>query len=124
MARPRPPDRRWRRRTVSLDVELVSSEGRATARATTLGGGGLFVRTDRPLPEESRVRVRFRLPGSLAVHALAGRVAWVIEPSEAGPRVAGMGVAFSDAQEIASLARDLEALDRVAGDGDGPLPAR
>ena len=66
MPRARPPSRRWRRRTVSLDVEYVSSEGRTSARATTLGGGGLFVRTDAPLAEESHLRIRFRLPGSLA----------------------------------------------------------
>jgi len=96
---------------VSLDVEIASSAGRRSERATTLGGGGLFVRTDAPLPEESRLRVRFRLPGSLAVHAMAARVAWVIAPRESGPQVAGMGLAFSDPKEIASLARDLEALD-------------
>ena len=123
MTRPRPRarSRRWRRRTVSLDVEFVSSEGRRSARATTLGGGGLFVRTEEPLPEESRLRVRFRLPGSLAVHALAARVAWVLAPSAAGPQVAGMGLAFSEAQEIEALARDLEALDRV-DDEASPRP--
>jgi uncharacterized protein (TIGR02266 family) len=96
---------------VSLDVEFVSAEGRRSERATTLGGGGLFVRTADPLPEDALLRVRFRLPGSLAVHALAARVAWVLEPSTAGPQVAGMGLAFNDAQEIEALARDLEALD-------------
>ena len=97
---------------MSLDVEFVSAEGRRSARATTLGGGGLFVRTADPLPADSLLRVRFRLPGSLAVHALAARVVWVLEPSAAGPQVAGMGIAFSDAQEIEALARDLEALDQ------------
>ena len=115
---------------MSLDVEFVSGEGRAHARATTLGGGGLFVRTDEPLAEDARLRVRFRLPGSLATHAMAARVAWVIDPSDAGaiapsaagPRVAGMGLAFSDPQEIAALARDLEALDREQEGESSPGP--
>jgi len=124
VARARLPSRRWRRRTVSLDVEFVSGDGRTRARATTLGGGGLFVRSDAPLPEESRLRVRFRLPGSLAVHAMSARVAWVIEPRDAGPQVAGMGIAFLDPQEIAALARDLEALDReLDGESSPSAPA-
>ena len=122
MPRPRPPSRRWRRRTVSLDVEFVSAEGRRSERATTLGGGGLFVRTADPLPEDALLRVRFRLPGSLAVHAMAARVAWVVEPRDAGPQVAGMGIAFSDPQEIAALARDLESLDRAQDGESSPGP--
>jgi hypothetical protein len=63
VSRQRLPSRRWRRRTASLDVDYVSSEGRSRARATTLGGGGLFVRTDAPLAEDSLLRIRLRLPG-------------------------------------------------------------
>jgi len=117
------PSRRWRRRTASLDVDYVSSEGRSSARATTLGGGGLFVRTDAPLAEESILRVRLRLPDSLAVHVMAARVAWIVHPRDAGPQVAGMGIAFTDPQQIAALARDLEALDREGETPQGaPFP--
>jgi len=102
------PPRRWRRRTVSLDVAYTSSEAAGVARATTLGGGGLFVRTDAAPPEGSPIRLRFRLPGSPVLHEIEGRVAWVLSPADAGPHAPGMGIAFTDAHQIASLARALE----------------
>jgi uncharacterized protein (TIGR02266 family) len=102
------PPRRWRRRTVSLDIAYASSDGSAVARATTLGAGGLFVRVDSAVAEGSPIRVRFHLPGSPLLHELEGRVVWVLAPADAGPHAAGMGIAFSDPQQIASLARALE----------------
>jgi uncharacterized protein (TIGR02266 family) len=103
--------RRWRRRTASLDVGYAWHAGAVRARATTLGAGGLFVRTDAAPPEGAALRVRFRLPGSTTLHEMAARVAWVLPPGEAGTRAAGMGVAFTEPAEIAELARELEALD-------------
>jgi Tfp pilus assembly protein PilZ len=50
---------------------------------------------------------------------MAARVAWIVHPRDANPHVAGMGVAFTDPQQIAALARDLEALDR---EGETPPP--
>jgi Tfp pilus assembly protein PilZ len=102
------PPRRWRRRTASLDVEYTSSDGGGVARATTRGAGGLFVRVDAAPAEGSPIRVRFRLPDSPLLHELAGRVAWVLSPADAGVHSAGMGIAFSEPHEIASLARALE----------------
>lgn len=105
------PPRRWRRRTASLDVAYETSEGGRRARATTLGAGGLFVRTGAAPLEGSTLRVRFRLPGSVTLHELDARVAWVLAPSDAGPHAPGMGLAFTDPAQIAALARALEALD-------------
>jgi type IV pilus assembly protein PilZ len=109
-----PPPRRWRRRTASLDVGYAWSGGAVRARATTLGAGGLFVRTDAAPPEGEALRVRLRLPGSATLHEMAARVAWVLPPGAAGRHAAGMGVAFTDAAEIAALAREMEALDAGA----------
>ncbi len=108
--------RRWRRRTTSVDVVYTSPEGAALARATTLGAGGLFVRTDSAPPEGAPLRMRFRPPGTAALLEMDARVAWVLAASEAGPRAAGMGVAFTDPTQIAALARALEALDAEAAD--------
>jgi len=110
------PTRRWRRRTTSLDVVYTSPTGAALARATTLGAGGLFVRTGAAPPEGAPLRVRFRPPGAAALLEMDARVAWVLAPSEAGPHAPGMGVAFTDPTQIAALARALEALDADAGD--------
>jgi uncharacterized protein (TIGR02266 family) len=112
--------RRWRRRTVSLDVAYQSGARSQRARATTLGAGGLFVRTDAAAAPGSTLRVRFRLPGSPALHELSARVAWVFAPSDAGRHARGMGLAFTDPTEIAALARELERLGDEGASEDGP----
>jgi uncharacterized protein (TIGR02266 family) len=114
------PSRRWRRRTASLDVVFTSVDGAGVARATTLGAGGLFVRTAAAPPEGSALRVRFRPPGRVELLELDARVAWVLPPGEAGPHAPGMGVAFTDPQQIAALAAALEALDRDEAAASGP----
>ena len=114
------PIRRWRRRTTSLDVVYVSPDGAAVARATTLGAGGLFVRTGAAPPEGASLRVRFRPPGAVALLQMDARVAWVLPPSEAGPHAPGMGIAFTDPKQIATLAHALEALDADPGEEAGP----
>lgn len=81
--------------------------------ATTLGAGGLFIETEAPLPPGSVLRVRFRLPGGSALHAIEGRVTWQHREHEARAgdvRPGGMGVAFTDAAAAAKLARELEGL--------------
>jgi Tfp pilus assembly protein PilZ len=102
------PPRRWRRRTVSLDVTYATGEQAGTARATTLGAGGLFVRVAAAPPEDTPIRVRFRLPGSPVLHEIDGRVAWVLCPADAGDHAAGMGIAFTDPRQVARLAEALE----------------
>jgi Tfp pilus assembly protein PilZ len=113
------PPRRWRRRTASLDVAWGSGAESRRARATTLGAGGLFVRTEAAPAEGSPLRVRFRLPGSQVLHELGARVAWVLAPGQAGPHAPGMGLAFSDPAEIAALARELERLDAEGSEAGG-----
>jgi uncharacterized protein (TIGR02266 family) len=104
---------------VSLDLAYTSRDGAGRARATTLGAGGLFVRTDAAPPEGSPLRVRFRLPGSATLHELAARVAWVLLPSDAGPHAPGMGLAFTDPAEVVALSRALEALDAEVAEETG-----
>ena len=114
------PVRRWRRRTTSLDVVYTSPDGAAVARATTLGAGGLFVRTGAAPPAGAPLYVRFRPPGAAALIEMAARVVWVLAPDAAGPHAPGMGVAFTDPAQIASLARALEALDGDLEEEAGP----
>jgi uncharacterized protein (TIGR02266 family) len=82
--------------------------------ATTLGAGGLFIETESPLPLGTALRLRFRLPGGSALHAIEGRVTWQHREADARAgdvRPGGMGVAFTDAAAAAKLARELEALE-------------
>lgn len=103
-----PATRRFRRRTVRIAVRFAVHDEEREATATTLGAGGLFVQTGRPLPRGTRLAVRFHLPGSDEIFALAARVVFAQEPSGSGS--AGMGLEFTDAVAVARLAHALEAL--------------
>jgi uncharacterized protein (TIGR02266 family) len=92
-------------------VEYAAEAGLCCDPATTLGAGGLFVETERPLFEGARLKLRFRLPGLERAHEIEGRVVWVRTPAESGPHVPGMGVEFTDRIAAAGLARELEVLD-------------
>lgn len=102
------PRRRYRRLTVRLLVDFVTSAGVHCDYATTLGAGGLFVETEQPLPPGSVLKMRFRLPGRELLHEIEGRVVWS-QPADADARRApGMGIEFTDAVAISRLARELE----------------
>jgi uncharacterized protein (TIGR02266 family) len=111
--RPKPSQRRFRRRLVRMLVDFHAEGMPRCEYATTLGAGGLFIETDAPLPPGSVLRVRFRLPGGSALHAIEGRVTWQhrqVEARAGDVRPGGMGVAFTDAAAAAKLARELEEL--------------
>jgi uncharacterized protein (TIGR02266 family) len=94
-----------------VQVDYVSAFGRRSGTATTLGAGGLFVATDDPLEPDSRVALRFRLPGGERLHTLQGRVVWANAPAEGRTRNAGMGVEFTEPAACVNLARELETLE-------------
>ena len=103
------PVRRHRRRTVRVEVDLFTSVGPRRAVATTLGAGGLFVATDAPLPPGARLQVAFRLPEDGVCRRIDARVVWALAPADAGEgRSPGMGLAFTDPAQVASLAHALE----------------
>jgi len=103
-----PAQRRYRRRTVRIAVRFALHAETRAATATTLGAGGLFVQTDRPLPRGTRLAVRFRLPGASEEFDLAARVVFAQPPGGGGS--AGMGLEFTDTQAVARIAHALEAL--------------
>jgi uncharacterized protein (TIGR02266 family) len=98
--RSRPQRRRYRRLTLRVVVEYSSDAGLQTELATTLGAGGLFVATDAPLAETTRLKLRFKLPGATHRWELEGRVAWA--------DASGMGVEFVDRTAVGRLAAALE----------------
>jgi len=93
---------------VRIAVRFAVHAEEREATATTLGAGGLFVQTDRPLPRGTRLVVRFSLPGGSEAFELAARVVFAQEPGASGS--AGMGLEFTDAHAIARVAHALEAL--------------
>ncbi len=72
----------------------------ASALTLNLGKGGLAIRTMSPLAENTKLRLRFRLPGSDGNIEAESRVAW-------SDRQVGMGVQFEQ----------LEPADQAAIDG-------
>jgi uncharacterized protein (TIGR02266 family) len=106
-----PQARRYKRRTVRVMVDYVSSTGVCCEIATTLGAGGMFIETDSPLRKGTMLKLRFTLPGRAGIHEIEGRVAWAHVPVPGTARVSGMGVEFRDRAAIAQLTRELQSLD-------------
>jgi uncharacterized protein (TIGR02266 family) len=99
--------RRFRRRTLRVEVEYAWDEGVRHDYATTLGAGGLFIETEEPLPEGALLKLAFTLPSGELYHEISGVVAWAHEPAVTARGSCGMGVAFKDRTATAKLARDL-----------------
>jgi uncharacterized protein (TIGR02266 family) len=64
-----------------------------------IGKGGVAVRTLSPLPADTRVHLKFRLPGASAEISAGGRVAW-------GDRKVGMGIQFDGLDAVDQSAID------------------
>jgi uncharacterized protein (TIGR02266 family) len=59
-----------------------------------LSSGGVFIIADNPLPIDSELSMRFRLPGDEEMLAVRGRVVWIKQRSSFYP--AGMGIQFTE----------------------------
>jgi len=104
--------RRHRRQTVRILVDYRSDRGLRCDYATTLGAGGLFIECAEPLPIDSILKLRFRLPQSEDLHELEGRVSWTRGGHEGDRSLApGMGVQFTDPSATGPLARELDHMD-------------
>ena len=106
--------RRYRRRTVRVEVSYLSIDGSATATATTLGAGGMFISTPEALPARTKLDVRFALPSHPdRSYEMQASVIWSNSAEDARGHALGMGIAFEDPRACASLAA---ALDEPAHD--------
>jgi uncharacterized protein (TIGR02266 family) len=87
---------------VALGVPVSYRAGQTIAGALTLniGKGGRAIRTMSPLAPETRVHIKFKLPGANGDIEASGRVAW-------SDRRTGMGIQF----------------ERVDGDGQAAIDA-
>jgi uncharacterized protein (TIGR02266 family) len=86
------------------------------ARVGNLSEGGLFLRTNTPMPQGARAMLRLHLTGEGEVAAMA-KVVWARDTQEAGPP--GMGLCFEplDSVTLERLRRiiSLEQKARVPG---------
>ena len=57
--------------------------------------GGMFIKTDRPLPVGTHFLLRFQLPGTPRAIETEARVRWTLPVEVAAPMTPGMGVRFA-----------------------------
>lgn len=103
--------REKRRLPLKLPVTYGAVEGPANTYTKDINEDGLFLFTDNPLPETSRIHMLISVPGRAQPLSIVGKVSHTIsEPDDEPP---GMGVVFDidDAQraQIAGVLRELEA---------------
>jgi uncharacterized protein (TIGR02266 family) len=77
---------------VETPVTIYLAKSRARGQALNLSRGGLFVRTDLPLPLRSEWRIRFPLPESEAQLTPTAMVVW--RADERSPLGPGLGMRF------------------------------
>jgi uncharacterized protein (TIGR02266 family) len=95
-------DPRYERR---VEVEIVAAGRSLRVTTRNLSLGGMFVDIEEPLPEQTTIQVRFKVPTQPELVDVAGEVRWV-EPATAG-KLCGMGIRFQGLR-----ARDVWALNR------------
>ena len=89
-------EREHERYEVEIRVDWVSGRMFVSDHVTNIGKGGLFIRSEKPLPAQGEVAMVLWLPGKSPVHA-TGRVVWSQDPSRtAGQPLGGAGLSFID----------------------------
>lgn len=114
-------DRRVHERVlVDLEVDYRADETFLFAYITDISEMGIFIQTNRPEPEGTRLNLCFRLPEELGgtKMELEGEVIWVNHerPGDTDGRNPGMGVQFVDLtpqqrQDLMRLVRTFAYLD-------------
>lgn len=103
--------REKRRLPIRLAVTYGAVEGPAKTFTKDINEEGLFLFTDKPLPETSQIHMLVAVPGKAQPLSLMGKVSHTILADDDEPP--GMGIVFEldDAQRAALIAvvRDLEA---------------
>ncbi|MEJ7601614.1 MAG: PilZ domain-containing protein [Kofleriaceae bacterium] len=102
--------REKRRLPIKLSVTYGAVEGPATTFTKDINEEGVFLFTERPLPETSQVHMLITVPGKPQPLSLVGKVSHTIVPQDEEPP--GMGIVFEldDAgrQLLTAVIRELE----------------
>jgi uncharacterized protein (TIGR02266 family) len=75
-----------------LAVRFVDGQDFRAAWVSSLSQGGLFIRTQHPLPIGTDIIMEIELVGDLAPIRMQGKVIW----DRLAGRTGGMGIAFTD----------------------------
>jgi type IV pilus assembly protein PilZ len=99
------------------------SEGPSHQIVTNLSSGGMFLRTDRPLPVGTLLSVALELPDGDGPAPILGRVVHVVAPAPTRPSSSGPGVGIQfvgDATGRIRVDRYLESIIGAAGSSRRP----
>jgi uncharacterized protein (TIGR02266 family) len=104
--------RRKNRLPIKLSVTYGAVEGPAKTYTKDINEEGVFLFTDKPLPETSQVHMLVTVPGKQQPLSLMGKVSHTIVAADEEPP--GMGIVFDldDAQreQLAAVIKELEEL--------------
>ncbi len=103
--------REKRRLPIRLAVTYGAVEGPATTFTKDINEEGVFLFTEKPLPETSQVHMLITVPGRPQPLSLVGKVSHTILPHDLEPP--GMGIVFeldgAQREELIALIKELEA---------------
>lgn len=112
--------RRTPRVPTHIEVDYRTEGTYLFASITDISALGIFVRTDDPLPQGSRLELRFAPPELPGVDAgpplvLAGEVVWVTNGEHTGMGVRFLEVASGEQERLLQLVRAIAYLDDRTG---------
>ena len=81
---------------VDLEIQYRTAQEFTAAYAKNISGGGVFIRTQQPLPLNSEVQVRFTLPGVSRPFVVHGLVVWTNPHPSRSSFPPGMGIKFME----------------------------
>lgn len=109
--------REKRRLPLRLSVTYGAIEGPATTFTKDINEEGVFLFTDRPLPETSQVHMLVSIPGKPQPLSLVGKVSHTILPHDDEPP--GMGIVFeldaAQRETLGAVIQELEAQMHAGG---------
>jgi uncharacterized protein (TIGR02266 family) len=123
------PDRRVEPRVdVDLEVHYRTAQEFIAAYLRNISGGGIFIRTQQPLPLNQQVQVRLNLPAAPRPLTVRGLVVWTTPYPSRSSFPSGMGVKFlnldPEAEKIiAGFIKDKLSAHPPAQKPSGPEPA-
>jgi hypothetical protein len=111
--------RQKRRLPIKLQVTYGAVEGPANTTTKDINDEGIFLFTEKPLPETSQVHMLVQVPGKDQPLSLMGKVSHTILAQDEEPP--GMGIVFDiDDATHDELTRILKELEQALEDGKLP----
>jgi uncharacterized protein (TIGR02266 family) len=108
------------RAEVNLEVRYRSAHEFMAAYAKNISGGGICIRTVKPLPLNSELHLRFSLPGIPKPFEVKGLVVWTNPFADQSAFPTGMGIKFLELGSDEKKILDGFVLEELARFRPGP----